>query len=335
MKRANEALVGVVVLVAVAVTVAGSVWLSQARFGSSDQIQEARFRVIGGLEAGDGVSLRGVGIGRVEAIRLGDSNWVNVTMRLRGDARVPPDPVAIVKSTTLFGDWGVELASYADVPEDPEVRRQVEEAAAMGADRWPGATLPDIGQLTASATRIAGDIAVISGRVQDAFDSSSAARLRSAMFDLSRLSRALANIARSQESTLTRIGGNLDTGTAALGRTAASLERAAARADSATSRDQLQRILTSTDSVAQDLTMVARNLRGISTSAASQQDAFARIIAHTDSIVARLDAGEGTLGRLSRDTTLYNEAVQTVRSLRSMLEDMQRNPRKYFSFSVF
>jgi phospholipid/cholesterol/gamma-HCH transport system substrate-binding protein len=334
-KRANEVLVGVVVLAAVGLTVAGSFWLSRARFGGTDQLREARFRAIGGLNSGDEVSLQGVGIGRVEAITLGDRNWVNVVMRLRRDARVPAQPVAIIKSTTLFGDWGVELVSRPEVPDDPEVRRQVEEAAAAGADRWPGATLPDIGQLTASATRIAGDIAVISGRVQDAFDSTSAARLRSAMIDLSNLSRALARIARTQESTLTRIGGNLDTGTATLGRTAASLERAAARADSATSRDQLQRILSSTDSVAQDLTTVARNLRGISASAASQQDAFARIIAHADSILARIDAGEGTVGRLTRDPALYNEALQTVRTMREILEDMKANPRKYFTFSVF
>jgi phospholipid/cholesterol/gamma-HCH transport system substrate-binding protein len=335
MKRANEILVGGVVLVAVALVVVGSAWLSQARFGRQDQVREARFRVIGGLKAGDGVSLRGVGIGRVDAISLGERNWVNVTLRLRHDAEVPAQPVAIISSTTLFGDWGVQISSRADLPDDPEVRRQVDEAVAAGADRWPGATLPDIGQLTASASRIAGDIAVISGRVEDAFDSTSAARLRSAFLDLSRLSRALANIARSQESTLTRIGGNLDTGTAALSRTVGALERAASRADSATSRDQLQRILTSTDSAAQDLTAVARNLRGISSAAATQQDAFARIIAHTDSILARIDAGQGTLGRLTRDTTLYAEAVQTVRSLREMLADMQRNPRKYFSFSVF
>ncbi len=80
---------------------------------------------------------------------------------------------------------------------------------------------------------------------------------------------------------------------------------------------------------------VAPNLRSLSGAAARQQSAFDSIVSHTDSILARLERGEGTLGRLTRDTTLYHESVSAVRSLRSMLDDMQRNPRKYFSFSVF
>jgi len=43
----------------------------------------------------------------------------------------------------------------------------------------------------------------------------------------------------------------------------------------------------------------------------------------------------GTLGRLTRDTTLYTESVQTVQELRQLLQDMRANPRRYFSFSVF
>lgn len=335
MKRANEVLVGAAVVGAIGLAVAGTIWLSQARLGRSDQVQAARFRIIGGLKKGDPVVLRGVGIGRVEDIALGAANWVDVTLRLRGTVELPAQPVAIISSTTLFGDWGVQISSAADLPDDPEVRKQVVEATRAGRDKWPGATLPDIGQLTAQAGRIATDMALIADRVQDAFDSTSATRLRQAFVDLSQLSRRLREIASAQQENLLRIGGNLDTGTAALARTAEALSRTARRADSATSRDQFQRILSNTDSVSGDLRQIASNLRGFTGAAASQQEAFARIIAHTDSILARVQAGEGTLGRLTRDTTLYTESVQTVHELRQLLQDMRANPRRYFSFSVF
>jgi len=160
-RRANEVLVGAVVLGAIALAVAGTVWLSQARFGRNDQVQAARFRIIGGLKTGDPVVLRGVGIGRVEQIALGAANWVDVTLRLRGTIELPAQPVAIISSTTLFGDWGVQITSAADLPDGPEVRKQVVEATRAGRDKWPGATLPDIGQLTAQAGRIATDMALI------------------------------------------------------------------------------------------------------------------------------------------------------------------------------
>ena len=335
MKRANEVLVGSVVLGAILLVVAGSVWLSRSSFGRKDVLHAARFRSIGGLQKGNPVLLRGVRIGSVDDISLGANNWVNVGFRVLRDKDLPTQPVAIIRSTTLFGDWGVDISSRDALPDDPEVRRQLEDAMRAGADKWPGATLPDVGQLTAQAGRIASDIAVISSRVQDAFDSTSAVRLRGAFLDLSNLSRRLAQITRTQESTLTRVGVNLDTGTAALARSAQALQRTSARADSATSREQLQRIMNRTDSITGDIAGVASNLRSLSGAAARQQSAFDSIVSHTDSILARLERGEGTLGRLTRDTTLYHESVSAVRSLRSMLDDMQRNPRKYFSFSVF
>jgi phospholipid/cholesterol/gamma-HCH transport system substrate-binding protein len=335
MRRANETLVGVTVLVAFVALVAGSVWLSQARFGRDDRIVEARFRSIGGLQEGRPVLQQGVRIGRVEAVALGESSWVHVTFRIRSGVRLPPRPVAIIAPTTLFGDWGVDLVDASKLPDDPEVRRQVAEAAAAGTDRWPGTTLPDIGQLTAQAGRIAGDIALIADRVEDAFDTTSARRLRGAFADLSNLSRRLSQIATRQQEVMLRIGANLDTGSTALARGAEALARTLERADSATNREQLQRIMTHTDSVTAALYEVAHNLRAISGTVASEQESLRRIITGTDTMLARIEAGQGTLGRLSRDTTLYTESVAAVRSLREMLQDMRANPRRYFTFSVF
>lgn len=335
MRRANEALVGAAVLGAIGIMAAGSIWLSQAKFGARSQLAEARFRSIGGLTTGNPVLIHGVRVGRVEAIQLGRGNWVNVTLKIDGDDSLPPDPTALIVSTTLFGDWGVEIRPRSELPEDPAVERQIADATAAGTDRWPGATLPGIGELTAQAGRIAGDLATIAGRVEDAFDSTSASRLRSAFADLSTLSRRLSTIVLTQQRSLDTIGAHLNTGTASLARGAQSLERTLARADSATSARQLQRILGSTDSVTSELQQVASNLRTVSGAAAAQSAAIGRIIRNTDSILARVEAGEGTLGMLTRDTLLYTESVMAVKTLRDMLQDMQRNPRKYFSFSVF
>ena len=338
MKRADEVLVGVVVLAGIAVAVAGSVWLSEVRVGTSDIVYEARFRSAGQLQVGNPVLLRGVKIGRVEVVRLDSTahnQWVRVTLRLKGTEKLPSDPVAIIFSATLFGDWAVQVLDRPDVPKDPEVLRQLADAK-LGAGRtWPGATLPDVGQLTAQAGRIAGDLATIASRVQAAFDSSSAEKLRGAFRDFSTLSRTLSRLASKQDSVLGRIGNNLDTGTQSLRRFAVSIERAANRADSATDRDQLRRILSRADSVSGDLRASAVDLRELAAAARGQQETFVRIATNLDSIVGRVLAGEGTLGRLTRDTTLYVEAVGAVRDLRLLLQEVKTNPRKYFQFSVF
>src|SRR5205085_2045761 len=97
---------------------------------------------------------------------------------------------------------------------------------------------------------------------------------------------------------------------------ATALEHTMRRADSATSNRQLQNILGRTDTVSSDLMLVARNLRDVSGAAAAQQASIGRIIRNTDSILARIESGEGTLGRLTKDTTLYTESVLAVTTLR-------------------
>jgi phospholipid/cholesterol/gamma-HCH transport system substrate-binding protein len=335
MKRADEVLVGVVVLIGIALAVAGTVWLSQVRLGRNDVLHEVRFRSVGLLQVGNPVLLRGVKIGRVQSIALAQGDWVSVELRLKGSETLPERPAAIIFSATLFGDWAVQLLDRRDLPADPDIRRQIQEAARGAGRAWPGAALPDIGQLTASAGRIAGDLTTIAERVQAAFDSSSAEKLRGAFGDISRLSKVLANLASQQQQVLTRIGGNLDTGTASLARFAVAMERTAQRADSATDRAQIQRILGNADTVGSRLRETATDLRSLVGAAHSQQDAFVRIVARFDSLMARVNAGEGTLGRLSRDTTLYTEAVGAIHDMRGLLADVKANPRRYFQFSVF
>ncbi|MBL8998851.1 MAG: MCE family protein, partial [Gemmatimonadetes bacterium] len=70
MKRRNEFLVGISVLIAFAVVVGGAIWLSETDLGNPDVVHTARFREIGVLGVGAPVTLRGVKVGRVNAIRL-------------------------------------------------------------------------------------------------------------------------------------------------------------------------------------------------------------------------------------------------------------------------
>ena len=61
-----------------------------------------------------------------------------------------------------------------------------------------------------------------------------------------------------------------------------------------------------------------------------------------DSILARMDRGEGTLGKLSTDETLYKNAAEATENLNKatvelnkLLADFQAHPRKYINLKVF
>ncbi|MGD8289233.1 MAG: hypothetical protein PVI31_11470, partial [Gemmatimonadota bacterium] len=54
------------------------------------------------------------------------------------------------------------------------------------------------------------------------------------------------------------------------------------------------------------------------------------------SLLARIDAGEGTLGRLTTDDAeLYENINAATVSLNTLLEDLQENPNRYINISIF
>jgi len=335
MKRRDELVVGVTVFAALVLVVAGTLWLSQADLARGAATHAARFRTVGGLGVGDPVVLRGVRVGRVSAIRLGERNWVEAEVQIYGDVALPGDPAIVAASASLFGEWQAGIISLAQAPDDPNVRRALEEAVAEGGDLWPGATLPDIGQLTAQAGRIATDIASVSSRIQQAFDSTAVAQLQESIRDFGRVSDQIAQFTEQQTDVLRGVGERLDEGSSVLSRAAVSLEASLARVDSATNQGELARILENTQVASEQIASASRGFNELVGAARENQQSLVRVIQAADSVMTRIQNRAGTIGLLVGDSTLYVETTLAVQQLRSLLADIQANPRKYFKFSVF
>src|SRR5206468_3097760 len=121
-----------------------ALWLSGAHLGRTEALYTARFRTVGGLGVGNPVVLRGVRVGRVEAIRLASGNWVEADLKIYAGVSIPPRPAVIAASASLFGEWAASLYALDELPDDPNVRRDIAEAraAAAAARAGPGPRSP-------------------------------------------------------------------------------------------------------------------------------------------------------------------------------------------------
>lgn len=335
MKRSDEFLVGLIVLATLVVIIGGALWLSEAHLGGADRVLTARFRTLGGLGVGDPVVLRGVRIGRVQEIRLAPDNWVEADLVVWRDVDIPEDPAVIAASASLFGEWTASLVSLQQAREDPNVSQALQEAYRDIGDRVPGATLPDVGQLTAEASRIATDIAAVANRVQETFDSAAVDVLRGAIADFGRITDRIAELTNEQASVIGNVGQNLERGSDLLATAAVNLQTSLARVDSATNQGQLQTILTDMAVSSGDVRMATRDLGLVIGALREHQESLVRILLAADTAMARVANGSGTLGLMVSDSTLYREATLALIQLRQLLSDVQANPRKYFKFSVF
>src|SRR3989441_7399041 len=238
-------------------------------------------------------------------------------------------------SASLCGEWPATLISSEPPPVDPNIRQALEEAQAVGGGKWPGAPLPDIGQLTAQASRIATDIATVSSRIQSAFDSEAVLELRRSIKDFGQVANRIARVTNEQANVLGSVGQNLQQGSEVLAKAATNLQTTLGRVDSATNQGQLATILNNSAATSTDLRAASQDFRELLDAAHKNQESLVRVLVSADSVMSRIANKTGTLGLLVADSTLYRETTLTMIQLRQLLSDIQANPRKYFTFSVF
>jgi len=334
-KRGNEFLVGLSVLIAFALVVAGAIWLTEADLGARDAIHRARFREIGGLGVGAPVTLRGVRVGRVNAIRLEQNEWVDADLRIKLAVDLPARPVAIAAAGSLFGEWQVTVVDLNDAPQDPELRARLLEAKTAGGTHWPGATLPDIGQLTQQASRIAGDIGLITNRVSGALDSTAIADVRRSLGDLREAADRLADFARKQTGPFNQVTSSLVATSGEVSAASKHVNSLLSRVDEATKDGQLAEILSSARATSTDLKAASSDAKALIATIRQHERTLTRILETTDTLLTKVQSGKGSLGMLARDSTLYLETTAVIAQMRQLLADIQANPRRYFRFSVF
>lgn len=64
-------------------------------------------------------------------------------------------------------------------------------------------------------------------------------------------------------------------------------------------------------------------------------DNLAATSARLDSVMSKISTAEGTLGLFVSDTALYTETVDLMARINNLVTDIEKNPKRYFKFSVF
>lgn len=334
MKRRDEFLVGLVLLAAIAVVVLGAIFLSDADIGRREEIRTARFRSVGRIQPGSPVILRGVKIGTVEALRLADNAWVEVDLRVARAIELPDDPAVVAVPASLFGEWQAVIVGRGEVS-DPNVRAALAEAAVGAGSALPGSDLPDIGELTAQASRIAADVGLITERVEGAIDSVVIAELRRTVTELSTMARRLNEFAASETSTLGRITNSADRLAVSATEASDRLNTTMGRVEEATRDGRVERIAGAAERVTSNMDSLTADFRAVARTANENRESLVRVLSTLDSVLTRLEGGRGTLGMLVSDSALYRETLSAVSEFRLLIADIRQDPRKYFRFSVF
>ncbi len=333
--RSNDWFVGLAILLTMVGVVAATLFLQQADLGEKRTGISARFRDVGNMQVGNAVVIRGVRAGKVRQIALAEHGWVVVDMDLDEGITLPNDPVVLIQSASLFGEWQALVTARAGAPDIRDVDAQLADTAGAPPQALAGAVLPDIAQLTTVAGGIAGNVASVAERVRTAFDDSAAKELRSSIRNFSTLSRDLAQAVRVQSRNLDSIAVHVRSSVADLSKTAEAIRNTTGRVDSATATGAVANIVRETELATANLRAASARINDLTIALQQSESNLRGVIAKSDSVMGKVNRGEGTLGLLLNDQSLYRNSDSLLIDLRSLIQDFRKDPKRYFALRVF
>jgi phospholipid/cholesterol/gamma-HCH transport system substrate-binding protein len=336
MKRTDDFLVGIVVIIAIAAVTGMALWLSRAQLGASRRTVIARTREVGGSQVGSPVVIRGVEAGRITGILLNEKDgWVEVRVTLDKGMTLPADPVLLFSEASLFGKWQATLQTRSSAPENSDVRAQLDDPGARLGGAIPGAVLPGIADLTVVAGRIASDVEAVAKRFGTAFSDSAARDVRNAIKNINTLTETLNSDVGRQSKNLDKISGQLGEAITSIDEAASSINRTTSRIDSATARGEVKELVNNIRSASEDLKEMAASLRKSSQSLSRTTASFESMVADVDSVAVKVNRGQGSLGLLVNDPALYRNADSLLVSLRALAVDVKARPSRYVNVKIF
>ncbi|HEV8410591.1 MAG TPA: MlaD family protein [Gemmatimonadaceae bacterium] len=333
-RRMNDATVGIAVILVTTALLASLAWVKQADFGHRRRDVVARVRDVGNTRVGNAVVIRGVVAGSVQTIELAPNGWVRIHMKLDRTVDLPSDPVVLLNESSLFGEWQASIEERNALPTDITVRKAIAEATGERGV-LPGASFPGIGKLTEVAGQIAGDVANVASRVQTAFDDQAATELRASIKNVSDLSATLSGTVRAHASDLDTVAAQLRSAMAAINATAATVQQIAGRIDTSSRSGDLKNIVDNVAAASTDLRRATAQVNDLAGRFAKSQGRLDTFLANGDSILVKVNSGQGSLGLFVNDPSLYRRSDSLLVVLRSLIVDLKANPGKYIRLHIF
>jgi phospholipid/cholesterol/gamma-HCH transport system substrate-binding protein len=304
MKLSKEVKIGLIATAIIAVFIWGYSFLKGKNILSSTNTYYAVYNDIEGLEEGSPVNLSGYKIGVVETIRFHKDYQDKIVIKfsLGKKFNFPKGSKALIYSASLIGDIAVKL--------------ELAQSDIFYAD---GDTVP--GELEKSMiSSLSDELMPVKNKIEQlvesideillVFDEKQKANIQSSLNNIDQITREMSQLVDSENSKLAVILGNVES------------------------------ITTNLKNNNEQITTILENFANISDSI-EKADIKTTIInanktlAEFSEISKKINSGEGTVGMLINNDSLYHNLNNLAADLDSLIIDLNENPKRYVHFSLF
>ena len=272
---------------------------------------------VAGLVKSTQVTINGMKVGQVEDIGMlskGDVSKIVVTLIVINTINLPKGTEALITSQDLLGTKAVDIKIKSG---GTEYYQTGDTLVGVGEESLTSSISKMVSPLKEKSEQVLITLDKILSSMNDVFDSSGTRRLANGLNDMTWSIRNVRNITERFDKL------------------------------SADEYDKLKSMFQNIESIVKNLKnnneVISRSIRNV----ASITDSLAlsdlthtinntnRVMHEFANTMEKVNKGEGSLGKLVNDDSLYVHLDETSKDLDSLLKDMQNYPGRYFTISAF
>ncbi len=315
MKKSTLVYIGASFILAIVIFVWGYNYLKGKDLFSKQTILYSRYPKIDGLVTANPVLINGKQVGSVNKIYFAPdhSGDLIVAFLIKDKFPIPKNSVARIVNATLLGAKSVDLKlgdSKEMVKSGDTLRGTVEVTLK---DEVSNALAP----MKARAERILSSADTLINELSELMSSENRGNLKRSFQDVAGTLHNL-NLTTAELKTMVH-------------KSSVHVDRTVANLDSLTgalsdSRDNLKAMIYNFKNISDSLSNadLAGTIRQTKAS-----------LEHINQLLGKINSGQGTVGQLFVNDSLYIELNKSVTDLDKLLKDLKENPHRYLKFSVF
>ena len=299
----DEAKLGMVFLLAIIIFVWGLFYLKEWRVTGDTYLVDVRLSSAVGVKSTDPVLVGGVRIGKVEAVKLDDLTPI-VTLRIDEPYEIPEDSQVEVISRSVMGERSIN------------VRKGISPNMVPPGAKLVGTSAPGISDMFTQVDSVTVNFRDLLRNANVLLDPEREKSIKSSLSGMHDLTVELRKTLQRESAQFNRVLANMDS----LVLNAKNL-----------SETEKAKVSSTLD-----------NLASTSGRMSGMMDELQTTTTALDNIIARIDRGEGTIGKLLQDERLYDDAVRVagkmdrlMSSLDELVVDLKTNPRRYVTVEIF
>ena len=309
MTLSREARIGLLVAISILVFFAGFYFLKGSNVFSREYTYYAYYDNVEGLQPSAAVQIKGLQVGKVTEIHLNGGDKVMVAIAISKKTRLPQGTVAKLTSLDLLGTKGITLdlgTSTEFVEDETKLPSTVEGGMIDKISVEVTPLLQDVRKVVNNIDSVLVSVnSIFSDKARVDLQNSIAA-LHVSMENFSSLSGRL----NGQSAALAHVIQNADKITTNLASNNENID--ATLRNLRTTTDKLSKA--SIDAMVNNVDKAALNLNGI---------------------MQKINSGEGSMGMIVNDKTLYNNLTTTLAELTRLSADLKAHPSRYINLTIF